>query len=58
MSLDESLFLAINGLAGRAEFFDHLFLRLSATSTLYLPVALAAGYCSGRPSAPSAETSF
>lgn len=44
MSLDESLFLAINGLAGRSEFFDHLFLRLSATSTLYLPVALAAGY--------------
>ncbi len=44
MSLDESLFLAINGLAGRSEFFDHLFLRLSATSTLYLPVACAAGY--------------
>lgn len=44
MSLDESVFLAINGLAGRSEFFDQLFLRFSATSTLYLPVACAAAY--------------
>lgn len=44
MTLDESLFLAINGLAGRSELFDQMFLRLSATSTFYLPVALAAGY--------------
>ena len=44
MSIDESLFLAINGLAGRSEFFDQLFLRLSATSTLYLPVGCALAY--------------
>ena len=44
MSLDESVFLAINGLAGRSEVFDQLFLRFSATSTLYLPVACAAAY--------------
>lgn len=44
MSLDESLFLAINGLAGQSPFFDQLFLRLSATSSLYLPVACALAY--------------
>ena len=44
MSLDESLFLAINGLAGHSAFFDQLFLRLGATSTLYVPVGCAVAY--------------
>ena len=44
MTLDESLFLAINGLAGHEPWLDQLFLRLSSTSTLYLPVACALVY--------------
>lgn len=44
MSLDESLFLAVNGLAGRSEIVDQLFLRLSAISTLYVPVGCALIY--------------
>ncbi len=37
MSLDESLFLAINGLAGRSSLVDQFFLELGHRSTLYLP---------------------
>lgn len=44
MNWDESLFLAINGLAGRASAVDDFFLFLSSRSSLYLPVVLAAGY--------------
>lgn len=44
MSVDESLFLAINGLAGHSPWLDQFFLRLSSTSTLYLPVACAVAY--------------
>ena len=44
MSVDDSLFLAINGLAGHSVWLDQLFLRLSATSTLYVPVLCAAAY--------------
>lgn len=41
MSLDESLFYAINGLAGRSSSVDQFFLLLVNRSTLYLPAACA-----------------
>ena len=44
MSVDESLFFAINGLAGRASVVDQVFLLLGTRSTLYLPGALVIGY--------------
>jgi undecaprenyl-diphosphatase len=44
MSIDESLFLAINGLAGRSPAIDHVLLLLGNLSTLYLPAALAIAY--------------
>jgi len=44
MNLDESLFLAINGLAGSSTVIDHFFLLLGNRSTLYLPAAIAIGY--------------
>ncbi|TKS60123.1 MAG: phosphatase PAP2 family protein [Nitrospira sp.] len=44
MSVDESLFLAINGLAGRSPALDQFFLLLGTRSTLYLPAGLAIGY--------------
>jgi undecaprenyl-diphosphatase len=44
MSWDTSLYLAINGLAGREPVFDELFLLLGNRSTLFLPAALAIGY--------------
>ncbi len=44
MSVDASLFLAINGLAGRVPLLDQLFLILGNRSTLYVPVLLAIGY--------------
>jgi undecaprenyl-diphosphatase len=44
MSIDESLFLAINGLAGRSPTLDHVFLLLGNRSTLYLPAGLAIAY--------------
>lgn len=44
MGWDESLFLAINGWAGRFSALDHFFLLLGNRSTLYLPGALALGY--------------
>ena len=37
MSLDESIFLAINGLAGRSSLVDQFVLELGHRSTLYLP---------------------
>jgi undecaprenyl-diphosphatase len=44
MNWDESLFLAINGLAGHVPTIDAVFLFLSSSSSLYIPVVLAAGY--------------
>jgi undecaprenyl-diphosphatase len=44
MNWDESFFLAINGLTGRVPAADAFFLFLSRSSSLYLPIALAAGY--------------
>ena len=44
MSVDESLFYAINGLAGRSQVVDQLFLLLGNRSTLYFPGALVIGY--------------
>ena len=44
MSVDESLFFAINGLAGRSQVVDQFFLLLGNRSTLYVPGALAIGY--------------
>jgi undecaprenyl-diphosphatase len=44
MSIDESLFVAINGLAGRSTVVDQFFLLLGIRSTLYIPAALAIGY--------------
>lgn len=44
MSVDESLFLAINGLAGQSTVVDQFFLLLGNRSTLYIPAALAIGY--------------
>ncbi len=44
MSLDESLVLAINGLAGKSPAADQFFLILGNRSTLYIPGALAIGF--------------
>jgi len=44
MTVDESLFLAINGLAGRSPALDQFFLLLGTRSTLYLPAGLAIAY--------------
>jgi undecaprenyl-diphosphatase len=44
MTLDESLFFAINGLAGRSQLVDQVFLLLGNRSTLYFPGALLIGY--------------
>jgi len=44
MGVDESLFLAINGLAGRIPLIDALFLALSSRGTLYVPAVLAVFY--------------
>jgi undecaprenyl-diphosphatase len=44
MSVDESLFFGINGLAGRSPLFDQVFLLLGNRSTLYIPVACAVAY--------------
>jgi undecaprenyl-diphosphatase len=44
MNWDESLFLAINGLAGHSSFFDLFFLSLGNRSMLYLPAVGAVGY--------------
>ncbi len=44
MSVDEVLFLAINGLAGRSTVADYFFLQLVNQSTLYLPGACAIVY--------------
>jgi membrane-associated phospholipid phosphatase len=44
MSVDETLFLAINGLAGASSAVDQCVLLLGARSTLYIPGGLAIGY--------------
>lgn len=44
MTWDESLFLAINGLAGRSAAVDHFFLQLGNRSLLYVPGACAIAY--------------
>lgn len=44
MGVEETLFLAINGLAGRSTAADHFFLQLGNPSTLYLPGACAIAY--------------
>src|SRR5262245_6217346 len=44
MNWDESLFLAINGLAGRVPAADAFFLFLSRSSSLYIPIVLAGSY--------------
>lgn len=44
MSVDETLFLMINGLAGQSALADHFFLQLGNPSTLYLPGACAIAY--------------
>ncbi len=44
MNWDETLFVAINGLAGRSATVDQVCLILGARSTLYLPAGLAIGY--------------
>lgn len=44
MSVDESLFLAINGLAGRSAAADHFFLQMGNRSMLYVPGACAIAY--------------
>ncbi len=44
MSVDETLFLAINGLAGQSAVADYIFLQLGNRSTLYLPGACAIAY--------------
>ncbi|NJN69542.1 MAG: phosphatase PAP2 family protein [Nitrospira sp.] len=44
MSVDEALFLAINGLAGQSAVVDYFFLQLGNRSTLYLPGACAIVY--------------
>ncbi len=44
MTLDETLFLAINGLAGQSVLADYIFLQLGNRSTLYLPGACAIAY--------------
>jgi membrane-associated phospholipid phosphatase len=44
MSVDETLFLAINGLAGQSAVADYVFLQLGNRSTLYFPGACAVAY--------------
>lgn len=44
MTLDETLFLAINGLAGQSPAADHFFLQLGNRSMLYVPGACAIAY--------------
>ncbi|HBR51076.1 MAG TPA: hypothetical protein DEA71_13430 [Nitrospira sp.] len=44
MTLDETLFLAINGLAGQSAVADYVFLQLGNRSTLYVPGACAIAY--------------
>jgi membrane-associated phospholipid phosphatase len=44
MTWDESLFFAINGLAGQAAVADYFFLQLGNRSTLYIPGACAIAY--------------
>lgn len=44
MGVDETLFLAINGLAGQSAVADYIFLQLGNRSTLYLPGACAIVY--------------
>jgi undecaprenyl-diphosphatase len=44
MNWDESLFLAINGLAGHFPFLDHALTMIGWKSTFYVPLVLAAGY--------------
>jgi undecaprenyl-diphosphatase len=44
MSVDETLFLAINGLAGQSAVADYFFLQLGNRSTLYVPGACAIVY--------------
>jgi len=44
MSVDETLFLAINGLAGQSAAADHFFLQIGNRSMLYLPGACAIAY--------------
>ena len=44
MSLDESLFRAINGFAGQSAWLDELALSLSRSSLLWVPGILLAGY--------------
>ncbi|MEK9141698.1 MAG: phosphatase PAP2 family protein [Nitrospirota bacterium] len=44
MTWDESLFLAINGLAGQSAAADHFFLQIGNRSMLYLPGACAIAY--------------
>ena len=44
MSVDEALFLAINGLAGQSAAADYVFLQLGNRSTLYIPGACAIIY--------------
>lgn len=44
MSWDESLFFAINGLAGQAPIRDQFFLHIGVFGTFYVPIALAISY--------------
>ena len=44
MNLDESLFLAVNGLVGKSSVVDQFFLAIGNPSTFYIPAALAVGY--------------
>lgn len=44
MSWDESVFFAINGLAGRSASVDQFFLLIGNRSTLYVPAACAIAY--------------
>ena len=44
MSLDESLFRAINGFAGQSAWLDGLALNLSNSSLLWVPGIVLAGY--------------
>ena len=44
MSWDESLFFAINGLAGQAPIRDQFFLYIGVFGTFYVPIALAVSY--------------
>lgn len=50
MGVDETLFLAINGLAGQSSAADQFFLQLGNRSMLYVPGAIAIAYwiCSNR----------